>query len=308
MPQTPIQGMQCDPHRLAAAVVVRLQVSLAQQHQPQPQPQPQTPPQARILDRGPYATLYLLSTSLVHLSNSVVVRVSTRPVYNTAARTQEKDKIRGYVGVLLLIHGTYLLLPVLSFFSHYLAPPADSSPSPTGTARAPFTVRTLTPRILAYDASDTCEFGHGWIAMTRLPGRPLSESWPELSAAQREVVLRQLATFTKHLSSVTTSEHGDEDEDDQAGPHSWSAIGSLLARGDCQSFSLSEPTNDPVPHLDLEVVPLLLPKRHGANNLRPLTPKVRHRHTLAHPVDYSCSINSLTGATYYDDVFTTHPR
>ena len=114
MPQIPIQGMQCDPHRLAAAVVARLQVSLAQQ--PQPQLQTQPPPQARILDRGPYATLYLLSTSLVHLSNSVVVRVSTRPVYNTAARTQEKDKIRGYVGILLLIHGTYLVLPILSIF------------------------------------------------------------------------------------------------------------------------------------------------------------------------------------------------
>ena len=125
--------------------------------------------------------------------------------------------------------------------------------------------------------------------MTRLPGRPLSESWPELSATQREVVVRQLARFTKDLSSVSTSE-GD-DEGDEAGPDSWSAVGSLLVRGDHQSFSPSEATNDRALHLDLELAPLLLPKRHGANNLRPVTPKVSYRLTLAHPIDYSFRIN-----------------
>ena len=113
--------------------------------------------------------------------------------------------------------------------------------------------------------------------MTRLPGRPLSESWPELSPLQRHFVLRQLAAFTKQLSSVGTSSTGDENEDDgdETGPESWRTVGSLLARGDCQTFSQLEHTNDRAPHLDLELVPLLLPKRHGANNLRPVTSKVR---------------------------------
>ena len=112
--------------------------------------------------------------------------------------------------------------------------------------------------------------------MTRLPGRPLSESWPELSTAQRDIVIRQLATFTAHLSSLTTS--SDLDEDDQPAPHSWSAVGSLLVSGDCQSFTPpSGPcADDRARHLDLELAPLLLPKRHGANNLRPVTPKVRY--------------------------------
>jgi len=104
-PAMPIQRIQCDPQRLAAAVVAQLQlpyVSLGQPHQQQ-----QQQAQARILDRGAFASIYLLSTSLPRIPKSLVVRVSTRPVYNPTARKQEKDKIRGYVGILLLIHGAY---------------------------------------------------------------------------------------------------------------------------------------------------------------------------------------------------------
>ena len=129
--------------------------------------------------------------------------------------------------------------------------------------------------------------------MTRLPGRPLSESWPELSALQRDVVVRQLATFTKHLSSIETSSGGGEDG--ETGQESWQAVGSLLVRGDCQTFSQLKPTNDRALHLDLELAPLLLPKRHGANNLRPVMPKVRHRLTLCQPAD----LPPTTGATSY---------
>jgi hypothetical protein len=89
--------MQCDPDRLAAAVVAQLPLF------------PTTPAHARILDRGAFATVYTLSsTPFPHLHPPVVVRVSTRPVYNPTARAQEKDKIRGYVAVVLLIHGTSL--------------------------------------------------------------------------------------------------------------------------------------------------------------------------------------------------------
>lgn len=109
--------------------------------------------------------------------------------------------------------------------------------------------------------------------MTRLPGRPLSESWPELSPLQRDLVVRQLATFTKHLSSIGTSSGGGEDG--EPAQESWRAVGSLLVRRDCQMFSQLEPTNNRALHLDLELAPLLLPKRHGANNLRPVMPKVR---------------------------------
>ena len=126
MLQIPMQGMQCDPQRLAAAVLARLQPSVGQ-----PQLQPQPLAKARILDRGAFATLYLLSAPLPRVSKSVVVRVSTRPVYNTVARKQEKEKIRGYVGILLLIHGTSLILAhtpcqLLPFISLCTA---DSSPS-----------------------------------------------------------------------------------------------------------------------------------------------------------------------------------
>ena len=109
-----MRGMQCDPQLLAAAVVARLLHQQPQQPQ-QPQPQLQQQAHARILDRGPFATLYLLSTSLPSIPASLVLRVSTRPVYNSTARQQEKDKIRGYVGILLLIHGMYPL-PLFFFF------------------------------------------------------------------------------------------------------------------------------------------------------------------------------------------------
>jgi hypothetical protein len=111
--------------------------------------------------------------------------------------------------------------------------------------------------------------------MTRLPGRPLSESWPELSPLQRLLVVRQLATFTKHLSSVATSSgvDDDDDENDETDLESWRAVGSLLVSGDCQTFSQLD---DQALDLDLELAPLLLPKRHGANNLRPVTAKVRN--------------------------------
>jgi hypothetical protein len=140
--------------------------------------------------------------------------------------------------------------------------------------------------------------------MTRLPGRPLSESWPELSTAQRDVVARQLATFTKHLSSVGTSSGGDED--DETDPESWPAMGSLLVRGDCQSFSQLEATNDRARHLDLELAPLLLPKRHGANNLRPVMPKVRSCLTapLPHSQPWLTDTGATTGATSYHVGFT----
>jgi hypothetical protein len=119
--------------------------------------------------------------------------------------------------------------------------------------------------------------------MTRLPGRSLAETWPELSPTQRDAVVRQLASFTRSLSCVSvgtsspssSSEDGDEDgEDGEDGEDDggWPAVGSLLVRGDCQTFAQDDSASRP---LDLELAPLLLPKRHGANNLRPVMRKVR---------------------------------
>lgn len=126
MPSMPMQSIQCDPQHLAAAVVA--QVSVGQPRQSQSQPQAEA--QARILDRGAYASVYLVSTTLPGTPKSFVVRVSTRPVYNPTARKQEKDKIRGYVGILLLIHGMFPVLPHPSsnLFPFIAAPlTADSS-------------------------------------------------------------------------------------------------------------------------------------------------------------------------------------
>ena len=75
---------------------------------------------ARIVDRGAYASVYQLIEHSSGLSSSttaasdaissarrsaVIVRVSSRPVYNDVAIDEERRKIRIYVGTLTLIHG-----------------------------------------------------------------------------------------------------------------------------------------------------------------------------------------------------------
>ena len=133
MPTMPTQSIQCDPQHLAAAVVAHLSVGQPHQSQSQLQSQSQAEAdadaQARILDRGAYASIYLVSTTLPGAPKSFVVRVSTRPVYNPTARRQEKDKIRGYVGILLLIHGMFPVQPHPSsiFLPFFTKPLADSS-------------------------------------------------------------------------------------------------------------------------------------------------------------------------------------
>ena len=68
---------------------------------------------ARIVDRGAYASVYQLvediSTILApsRAPTPVIIRVSSRPVYNDVAIDQERQKIITYVATLNLIHGVY---------------------------------------------------------------------------------------------------------------------------------------------------------------------------------------------------------
>lgn len=69
---------------------------------------------ARIVDRGAYASVYQLIddfSTLLGTSNAlppVLIRVSSRPVYNDVAIDQERHKITTFVATLNLIHGQYL--------------------------------------------------------------------------------------------------------------------------------------------------------------------------------------------------------
>lgn len=133
----------------------------------------------------------------------------------------------------------------------------DKYLSPLG--KAPKQIRRLVPRVLAYEiaTSSPCEpiatlnaqpcTGHGWIAMTRLPGSPLSDVWQEFDLLQRETLITDLAKFTRKLSRFKT----------------WEGIGSVVI----------DPTQSD--QRSLRTSNLLLPKRHGANNLRP-TPSLPH--------------------------------
>jgi hypothetical protein len=78
---------------------------------------------AKIIDRGTYATVYQLidasnssasSSSLRRGIQPVVVRISSRPVYNDVAIDQEKQKILTFVATLDEIKGNFY-----SFLSLY---------------------------------------------------------------------------------------------------------------------------------------------------------------------------------------------
>jgi heat shock protein HspQ len=68
---------------------------------------------ARIVDRGAYASVYQLIDDIYakfppsRALTPVLIRVSTRPVYNDVAIDQERQKITTYVATLNLIHGMY---------------------------------------------------------------------------------------------------------------------------------------------------------------------------------------------------------
>jgi hypothetical protein len=106
---------------------------------------------------------------------------------------------------------------------------------------------------MAYDASSSAEFGYGWIAMTRVPGTPLSDCWVEFTSDQRAKVIKELASFTRKLARFTSSEQ----------------IGSIATMA-CSSEEASSSTSKaPSSPYDYKTGALSLPRRNGANNLRP---------------------------------------
>ncbi|PVG01420.1 hypothetical protein CPB86DRAFT_823681 [Serendipita vermifera] len=179
---------------------------------------------ARMLDRGAYAAVYHLiepvSSSSAHGLGPVVVRVSSRPAYNDVAIDQERQKILHFVGTLNYIQGL-----------------------------APKQVLRRIPKVLAYDASSSTEFGYGWIAMSRVPGTPLSDCWVEFTSDQRAKVIKELASFTRKLARFTSSEQ----------------IGSIATMACTSQASTSKASS----HFDYKTGALSLPRRNGANNLRP---------------------------------------
>lgn len=183
---------------------------------------------ARIVDRGAYASVYQLiehssasSPSTTAASDTisgarrsaVIVRISSRPVYNDVAIDEERKKIRVYVGTLTLIHES-----------------------------APKQVRRRVPQILAYDASESTEFGLGWVAMTRVAGCPVAECWSDFGMKQKQRTIEDLGTLTRKLSRFMVADE----------------IGSMLANA-AASGSKS----------GVSRVQLSLPRRTGANNMRP---------------------------------------
>ena len=129
------------------------------------------------------------------------------------------------------------------------------SPLASLVASAPKQVLRRLPRVLAYDASSSSDFGHGWIAMTRVPGTPLAECWLEFDLDQRKRSIEELASFTRKLARFKSS----------------NAIGSI-ATAHLRSTSQAADTG----RLSVRA-PLSLPGRNGANNLRPFA----HSTTLA---------------------------
>ncbi|KAG8756786.1 hypothetical protein FRC14_002656 [Serendipita sp. 396] len=182
---------------------------------------------ARMIDRGSYATVYqLIDAPLSSASTStdtgsqkrnlpaVIVRVSSRPVYNDVAIDEERLKIRTFVATMNLIH--------------------DSAPKQ---------IRRNVPRILAYDTSATTKFGLGWVAMTRLAGSTLADCWTDFGVREKKKVIEDLAGFTRKLARSTSQDH----------------IGSIAVTE--RSWS-----RGPTPHTWTS---LSIPRRRGANNLRP---------------------------------------
>ncbi|KAK7419824.1 hypothetical protein QQZ08_010657 [Neonectria magnoliae] len=52
------------------------------------------------------------------------------------------------------------------------------------------------PEILAYDATRRNTVGFGWIAMTRIPGKPLADVWRAIDFAAKKQLVHQLARFS----------------------------------------------------------------------------------------------------------------
>ncbi|KAG8831931.1 hypothetical protein FRC17_002336 [Serendipita sp. 399] len=194
---------------------------------------------ARMVDRGSYATVYQLieapspsaSTSTASSSQkgslpAVIVRVSSRPVYNDVAIDEERLKIRTFVATLNLIR--------------------DSAPKQ---------IRRNVPHILAYDVSATTKFGLGWVAMTRLPGSMLADCWTDFGVRERKKLIEDLAGFTRKLARSTSRNH----------------IGSIAATE--HSWSRGA-----VPYAS---TPLSIPRRRGANNLRPYDFAQKSQHPSA---------------------------
>lgn len=191
---------------------------------------------ARIVDRGAYASVYQLIDDISakfppsRALTPVLIRVSSRPVYNDVAIDQERQKITTYVATLNLIH-----------------------------ASAPKQVLRRLPRVLAYDASSSSEFGHGWIAMTRVPGTPLAECWVEFDLEQRKKCIEELASFTRKLARFKSS-------------HAIGSVSTATERATSLGISTSS---------SQVRTPLSLPGRNGANNLRPFnhsTPLSKSEH------------------------------
>ena len=69
---------------------------------------------AKIVDRGAYASVYQLIDNYSAISTTsnapppVLIRVSSRPVYNDVAIDQERHKITTFVATLNLIHCTFM--------------------------------------------------------------------------------------------------------------------------------------------------------------------------------------------------------
>ncbi|KPM44960.1 hypothetical protein AK830_g1625 [Neonectria ditissima] len=52
------------------------------------------------------------------------------------------------------------------------------------------------PKILAYDATRINPIGFEWIAMTKVPGKPLADAWQDMAFSEKEQLVRQLASFS----------------------------------------------------------------------------------------------------------------
>lgn len=121
-------------------------------------------------------------------------------------------------------------------------------------ASAPKQVQRRVPRVLAFDASGTAEFGHGWIAMTRMAGSSLAECWLEFRLEQRKRVIEDLARFTRKLARFRVS----------------GEIGSIATAASSSRVWSSKNAHT--------TTSLSLPRRNGANNLRPVSSRVAKRH------------------------------
>ncbi|KAK1767446.1 phosphotransferase enzyme family-domain-containing protein [Phialemonium atrogriseum] len=55
------------------------------------------------------------------------------------------------------------------------------------------------PEVLAYQADRASAIGFEWIAMTKMPGKPLAERWWDISFPAKEEIVRQLALFCSDI-------------------------------------------------------------------------------------------------------------